>query len=138
MLFCEKQLYCDLICWWWLYILQRKRGNWCIIEDLSNTFKLTNERDVRSYLIMNGRKIQMKTSLWANLKLSTKSWTDYGFVINQKRMIHQQMLSWKETKTEIWGSKNGTIVQWMVNWIILLKQLYLIFSLMCINVKITA
>ena len=56
MFFCRKQIYCDLLHWWLLYIFQKQRDNWCIIENIIKKFKLTNEGGVNSYLGMNFSK----------------------------------------------------------------------------------
>ena len=54
--FCEKQLYCYLLRWWLLYIIQIERYNKCIIKNIPKTFKLTDGEGFKCYIGMNARK----------------------------------------------------------------------------------
>ena len=72
MSFCNKQFYCGFLRWLFLCTSQTQRYNWWIIENLSKTFKLTDEGGVQYYPGTNYRKYPNQTIIMSQSEINDK------------------------------------------------------------------
>ena len=129
MYFCKKQLYCDFLRWWLLYITQDKETIDALFNNPSKTFKLTDEGGFKPYLGLIVRKYPNGTITMSQPEIIDKILNSLRICDESK--IHDKPSNFILTRNE---DGNGRKQEWhyfqlLVKLIIFLGQLYLIFFL---------
>ena len=81
------------------------------MKNLSKTFKLTDEGDIKSYIGMNVRKDPNGTITMIQTAIIEKILNRLGICDESKMNDSPANFILKEMKMEMGGRKNGTIVQ---------------------------